>query len=144
MIITLLMVLPTSIYTFNKRIAEAQNSNNIWFYIPQSYRESFEFLEGSDQNGVLALPPLSNYIPARTGKHVYFGIKDQSPDYDTKLVKAENFYLGTLSQSEAKVFLQENNINLVVVSSQEKQFDVHAYPFLTVVYKNEDIEILSR
>ncbi|PIZ63451.1 hypothetical protein COY16_01975 [Candidatus Roizmanbacteria bacterium CG_4_10_14_0_2_um_filter_39_13] len=144
MIITLMMVLPTSIYTFNKRIAEAHNSNNIWFYIPQSYRESFEFLERSDQNGILALPSLSSYIPARTGKHVYFGIKDQSPDYDTKLVKAENFYSGTLSESEAKSFLQENNINLVVVSLQEKQFDALAYPFLTVVYKNKDIEILSR
>ncbi len=144
MIIVLMMVLPTAFYTFYKRTSEAGNSRNIWFYIPQSYEECFDFLEGSDQNGVLALPPLSSYIPARTGKQVYFGIKDQSPGYDTKLAKAELFYSGTLSEADAQAFLQENNINLVVVSLQEEQFDARLYTFLTVVYKNKDIEILSR
>ena len=58
--------------------------------------------------------------------------------------KAENFCSGTLSETKAQAFLQENNINLVVVPLHEVQFFAHSYPFLTVVYKNKDIEILSR
>ncbi|PIZ64350.1 hypothetical protein COU87_01590 [Candidatus Roizmanbacteria bacterium CG10_big_fil_rev_8_21_14_0_10_39_12] len=143
MMLSLIFILPTSFYTYHKRIEEVR-SDNIWFYIPTSYQQSLDFLEDSEMDGVLALPPLSSYIPARTGKHVYFGIKDQSPGYDTKLAKAENFYSGTLSETKAQAFLQENNINLVVVPLHEVQFFAHSYPFLTVVYKNKDIEILSR
>ncbi|MDA1316994.1 MAG: hypothetical protein O3B87_03125 [bacterium] len=142
MIISLTMFLPTSFYIFNKRIAEVEN-NSIWFYIPLSFKESFDFLERSEQDGVLALSPLSSYIPAQTGKHVYFGIKDQTPDYDNKVNNANAFYSGLLPESEAEVFIKENDIHFIVVSLQDGSTEPLSYSFLTVVYENKEIQILS-
>ena len=142
MIISLTILLPTSLYIFGKRISEVKN-NSIWYYIPLSFKESFDFLERSKRDGVLALSPLSSYIPAQTGKHVYFGIKDQTPDYDSKVINAMKFYSGMLQEFEAKIFLKENNIHFIVVSSQEQRAGVASYEFLTTVYKNDEIEIFS-
>jgi hypothetical protein len=142
MILSLTIFLPTSLYTFSKRISEVKN-NSIWFYIPLSFKQSFDFLERSEQDGVLALFPLSSYIPAQTGKHVYFGIKDQTPDYDNKVNNATEFYSGTMQGNEAEVFLQENNIHFIVTSSQEERVNVASYEFLITIYKNDEIEIFS-
>ena len=142
MIISLTILLPTSLYIFGKRIFEVKN-NSIWYYIPLSFKESFDFLESSKRDGVLALSPLSSYIPAQTGKHVYFGIKDQTPDYDNKVNNAMEFYSGMLQEFEARTFLKENDIHFIVVSSQKEHVGVASYKFLTTVYKNDDIEIFS-
>ncbi|KKQ37022.1 MAG: hypothetical protein US54_C0047G0005 [Candidatus Roizmanbacteria bacterium GW2011_GWA2_37_7] len=142
MMFILILLLPTSLYTFHKRIVEVKN-NNIWYYIPVQLKHGFDFLERSKQDGVLALSPLSSYIPAQTGKHVYFGIKDQTPDYDNKVNNAVLFYSGKLTENQAKAFLKENNIHFVIVSTQEEQVGKPSYPFLTVVYKNKGIEILK-
>lgn len=143
MLVVLILILPTSVYTFNKRTAEVYN-NNIWFYIPTSFQQSLDFLEDSKTDGVLALPPLSSYIPAQTGKHVYFGIKDQSPQYDEKLKVAETFYSGAMTEKEAKSFLDQNDINMVAVAVEEDKSNRLSYPFLTVVYANEEVEILKK
>ena len=48
-----------------------------------------------------------------------------------------------LQELEAKTFLKENNIHFIVVSSQEQRVGVASYEFLTTVYKNDEIEIVS-
>lgn len=134
--------LPTSLSIFSRRIAEVKN-NNIWYYIPEPIKQGLDYLESSKIDGVLALPPLSNLIPAYSVKHVYFGIKDQSPDYDNKIYKALLFYSNKLPEKEAKAFLQDNHINLVIVSNQEKVYGLPSYSFLKQVYKNQSLEILG-
>lgn len=131
--IILLVFLPTSFYVFGKRIREVKN-NNIWFYLPQATYEGIEFLKARGEDGVLALPPLNSYIPALAGKHVYFGIKDQTPDYLNRFNQATLFYQGKLSAEEVKAFLEQNRIHLVVSSDP-------AYPFLETVFQNKDMAI---
>ncbi|MFH1561541.1 MAG: hypothetical protein ABID04_03115, partial [Patescibacteria group bacterium] len=112
-LILLLGFLPSSLYIFNKRINETAN-NNVWFYLPQTIKEGVEFLKEQKEDGVLALPPLTSYIPALAGKHVYFGLQDQTPDYPNRVNRASLFYQGKLSVEEAKLFLEQNQIHFVV------------------------------
>lgn len=137
-----LVSFPSSFYIFYKRIAEVKN-NNIWYYLPGSIKQGLDFLGNSEKDGVLALPPLSSFIPAYSVKHVYFGHKDQTPDYDNRVNNAIFFYSGKLPENEAKIFLKDNHINFVVISDQEKQFGKLSYSFLSSVYKNKSVEILS-
>jgi hypothetical protein len=132
--LALLVLLPSSLYVFGRRIDEVKN-NNVWYYLPQTIKQGFDFLEKSEGDGVLAMPPLASYIPAYAGKHVYLGHKDQTPSYYDRMSKAEGFYAGKLTEDEAKKFLQENKINYVVGKV--------TYSFLTTIYRSEGIEILK-
>ncbi|MDP3994571.1 MAG: hypothetical protein Q8P91_01955 [bacterium] len=133
---------PSSLYIFNRRMAEVKN-NNIWYYLSEPVKQGIDFLGSSEKDGVLVFPPLSSFIPAYTAKRVYFGLKEQTPDYDNKVNNAVQLYLGKLEEKEAENFLKKNYINFVVITDQEKQLGEFSYSFLSSVYKNKEIEILS-
>jgi len=134
-----LLCLPTSIHIFNKRLTEI-NNNNTWYYLPTSIQSGLNFINTSDKDGVLALTPINSFIPAQTGKHVYFGLKDLTPNYVDKINQAQAFYTNNYSQDEAKKFLQDNNINIIFVSDPNAKPD---YSFLKTVYQNDNIQILE-
>ncbi len=134
----------SSIHIFTARINETKKQNP-WYYLPLEIKAGFEFLEKEkNSNGVLALPLLSSYIPAWTGKNVYCGHKDQTPNFEEKLAKIINFYSGKFSLKEGERFLKDNKIDFVAYSQEEKQLGVLNYPFLKSSYKNEKIEILKK
>ena len=135
----ILLSIPTSIHIFNKRLTEI-NNNNIWYYLPTSIQSGLDFINTSNKDGVLALAPVNSFVPAQTGKHVYFGIKDQTPNYVSKSNQAQNFYTNNFSQDEAKKFLQDNNINIIFISDPNIKPD---YSFLKTVYQNDNVQILE-
>jgi len=134
--------LPTSVYVFGKRIAEV-NNKNIWYYLPIDYKESFEIIEKQKGNGVLAMPPVNSFVPAFTGKHVYFGLPDQTPDYQYRMGQAVMFYSGKLSVEDARAFLQENKVNTVILSKETKNLGILDYGFLSKVYESDNLVVLS-
>lgn len=135
----LLTSLPSSAYIFIKRIQETRN-NNPWFYFSSSTQQALDFLATNKPGGVLTLNPyLASLIPAHTGQTIYFGIKDQTPDYLNKVNQATVFYQGRLSTAEAKSFLAKNQISYIIV--QLRKLDNINYPFLTEVFQNQDIKI---
>ena len=45
--LALLVLLPSSLYVFGRRIDEVKN-NNVWYYLPQTIKQGFDFLEKSE------------------------------------------------------------------------------------------------
>jgi hypothetical protein len=84
-----------------------------------------------------------SYLPAQTGKRVYFGHKEQTPNYQERLTKTLDFYSGKLSVAEAQEFLRKNHLNFIVYSDEEKQSGELPYEFLKSVYRNDKIEIFQ-
>ena len=114
---------------------------NQWFYLQQQAKQAFLFLEARKENGVLAAYTLGNYIPAWTGKKVYFGHWAQTPKAQEKWRKLNDFYSGKYSKKEAEKFLQENKINLVIYGEEERSIGKLKYSFLKNLYKNEKVQI---
>lgn len=133
----------SSFYIFSQRINEA-GKNNRWFYLRKEIKEGFLFLEKRKENGILASYTLGNYLPAFTGKNVYFGHWVQTPKSSEKWVKLINFYSGKYSEEEANKFLKEGRINVIVYSDEEKEIGKLKYSFLKRIYKNEKIEIYGK
>lgn len=142
MSISLILSIPSSLFIFDKRIKEV-HAPNIWYYFPKTWKYSFDFLIKSERDGVLAVPPISQYISAFTGKHVYIGIKDQTPDFNNRLVEAEKFYSGQMTLKEADAFLTDNNISYIFSQTDSVFSKKNPYPFMINVYKNKDVEIFA-
>lgn len=144
-LLTLILIIFTPLslfFVFNKRIEEAHKTN-VWFYLPQGIKDGFEFLEKRRGEGVLAVPLIESYVSVHTGKKVYLGHKDQTPNFKEKLTNTINFYSGEFPEKDAQEFLTENNIKFVIYSDEEKQVGQLKYQFLESVYKNNRIEIFE-
>jgi hypothetical protein len=76
---------------------------------------------------VLALPFLSNYIPARTGMYVYAGHWSETLSYESKLDEVTSFYFSPRSKSDAIRWLHEKKITYVVEGSYEKELAAAAH-----------------
>lgn len=136
--IVIFLSLPSSIYIFSKRINEVKN-NNPWFYLSPSTQQALDFLKNAKPGGVLTLDStLTSLIPAHTGQHVYFGIKDQTPNYFDKLNQAASFYQGQLTNTQAQSFLTQNNLNYIITQKEPAP-----YPFLTPIFHTPNLQILS-
>jgi len=130
--------LPSSFYIFAKRINETKN-NNPWFYFPHTTQEVLDFLNKTQPGRVLTLDPhLASLIPAHTGQHVYLGHQDLTPNYANKIKKANTFYQGQLSLSQAKSFLTQNQINYIITQKEPAP-----YPFLISIFHTPNIQIMS-
>ena len=124
-------------------MAEVSN-NNRWYYISENEKKGIEFLSNvKDDKGVIAAYTLGNYIPAYTGKNVYFGHWIQTPNAKDKYNKVMDFYKGNMSDKEAVKFLDENNIGLIMYGNEEKLIGKLKYSFLKSIYKNKEIEIFN-
>ena len=135
LIITLLILTPiSSIFIFTKRLNEA-NSLNPWFYQPNSFKNALTYIQNQPQNNILAPYTLANYIPAHTGKKVYFGHLIQSPQAQKKQTSQQLLLDSVLNQQQAKQFLIKNNINLILSPNKL------TYPFLKTVFTENNIYI---
>ncbi|EKE14675.1 MAG: hypothetical protein ACD_12C00348G0002 [uncultured bacterium] len=91
------------------------------------------------QTVVLAKITASNYIPAYSGNFVYFGHIAETPHYDERTRKVDEFFSGSLTERQTYKFLKTENINYIFYGPQEKENsikDIGKYPFLKPVYQS--------
>lgn len=140
-VLVLLIFTPlSSFYIFHKRITEVDKSNK-WFYQPLDIKKGFKLLENSKNDGVLAGYVLGNYIPAHTGKRVYFGHLIQTPNAEEKVTAIANFFSGKLDPLQALRFLQKNKISFIIYSNEEKNLGELNYKFLKKTYSSDNMKI---
>jgi len=90
------------------------------------------------QTVVLSKITAGNYIPAYSGNFVYLGHGAETPNYDDRTKKVNEFFSGNLSEKQALRFLKTENISYVFYGPQEKENsikEISVYSFLTPVYK---------
>lgn len=93
---------------------------------------------------VLAKITAGNYIPAYSGNFVYLGHGAETPHFDDRIKKADEFFIGNLTEKEALKFLKTENIGYVFYGPQEKENsnqDISIYSFLTPVYQTPLVTI---
>lgn len=93
----------------------------------------------SHQTVVLSKITAGNYIPAYSGNYVYLGHAGETPDYDKRTEKVDEFFSGSLTEKSAFDFLKNENINYVFYGPQEKENsvkDINQYSFLIPMYKS--------
>ncbi|OGK25491.1 hypothetical protein A3A46_02845 [Candidatus Roizmanbacteria bacterium RIFCSPLOWO2_01_FULL_37_13] len=74
----------------------------------------------SRQDVVLSQVTAGNYIPAYSGNFVYLGHNPETPHYDERVNKVNQFFSGSMNEKDALKFLQEEYINYVFYGPQEK------------------------
>ena len=92
------------------------------------------------QTVVLSKITAGNYIPAYSGNFVYLGHGSETPYYDDRTRKADEFFSGNLGKEQAFIFLKTENINYIFYGPQEKENslkDIGSYKFLTPVYQSQ-------
>lgn len=101
--------------------------------------------DNTDHNTVvLAKVTGGNYIPAYSGNFVYLGHDGETPNFNERIRKADEFFSGNLTEELALKFLLEENINYVFYGPQEKENSVKSiadYPFLKPVYQSPLVTI---
>ena len=93
---------------------------------------------------VLSKITSGNYIPAYSGNFVYLGHGAETPHYNDRVYKADEFFSGNLEEKQALKFLKTENISYVFYGPQEKENnlkDIGIYSFLTPVYQSPLVTI---
>ncbi|KKQ24091.1 MAG: hypothetical protein US40_C0011G0006 [Candidatus Roizmanbacteria bacterium GW2011_GWC2_37_13] len=96
------------------------------------------------QTVVLAKITAGNYIPAYSGNFVYLGHIAETPNFDNRVKKADEFFSGNLTEEQAFKFLKTENIDYVFYGPQEKENavkDISAYTFLKAGYQSPLVTI---
>jgi len=90
------------------------------------------------QTVVLSKITAGNYIPAYSGNFVYLGHGAETPHFDDRVNKVDEFFIGNLPEKQAFEFLKTENISYVFYGPQEKENsskDIGVYSFLMPVYQ---------
>ncbi len=80
-----------------------------------------------------------NYIPAYSGNFVYLGSTGETPNFEERTEKVNEFFSGSLTENQALKFLKTENISYVFYGPQEKENnlkDIAVYTFLKPVYQS--------
>ena len=91
------------------------------------------------QTVVLAKITASNYIPAYSGNFVYVGHIAETPHFNERIKKADEFFSGIWEEKQAFNFLKTENIDYVFYGPQEKENsakDISVYTFLKANYQS--------
>ncbi len=141
-LIFLILILPSTIYIFSTRIKETEK-NNPWFYLPIEYKNSFDYLSNTRNDGILSSYIPGNLIPAYTGKKVFLGHTIQTPHFYEREKKVQDFYSGAMDSKAAYNFLRQNNIHYVYFSNFEYGIKNKflTYSFLNAVYATDKVII---
>ena len=96
------------------------------------------------QTVVLAKITASNYIPAYSGNFVYVGHIAETPHFNERIKKADEFFSGIWEEKQAFNFLKTENIDYIFYGPQEKENtikDIGLYKFLMPVYQSQLVTI---
>jgi hypothetical protein len=132
----------TSYYVFASRIRAVNVRDNL-IYISEDTNAMFNFLTTKTQDGILSFYRLGNFIPAKTGKSVYFGHWTQTPDAAAKADEIYKFYAGLMTDTYAEYFLAQNHISYIIYGREEISLGGHLYPFLKLVYVNQSVRVYT-
>lgn len=93
---------------------------------------------------VLSKVTAGNHIPAYSGNLVYLGHVAETPLFDKKEVKANQFFSGIMEADQASQFLADENISYVFYGPQEKEKaseSIEKYQFLQKVFEVGTVSI---
>ena len=141
----------TSIYLFNLKLVSARNAGSRWVYLKREEVDAFEFLNKftTSGSGILSTYIPGNFIPSYTYNRVYYGHNTQTPSSREKIDHLTKFYTNQMSESEAEIFLEENNVSYVYWGRDEKGLtrnsikDYLDYKFLHPVFQNSEVVIYN-
>lgn len=144
-ILTSLTVI-TRLFIFNQLLHP--NIENPFMFLRVSENNALQYLTTLPLNSnILSLYRIGNYIPAYSDNKVYFGHKFQTPNGDTKLKKALNFYVG-LNETQQKKFLKLNSINYIYYGLEESSWryinklkKTNPFPYFKIIYNKNGIII---
>jgi hypothetical protein len=123
-----------------------KNLNSPITYLPKGIIDGFNFLGKYPEKGDVLLTPsqfLGTVLPAFADRKVYVAKHSATPNYIDKNIITSNFYLGYMSDSQAREFMIKNGLKFVILTSIEG-YDVQPlfkYSFLKEIYRNKDIII---
>lgn len=146
-LILLVLFLPANI-TSLRLIIEDRNIDSPISYLPIGILDGFTFLgKLPGKEAVLITPSqfLGSVLPIFVNRHTYVARPNATPNYVEKNIRTSNFYLRAMTDEQAKLFLLENGIKYIILTSIEG-YDVerlYEYSFLKEVYKNKDIAIFT-
>jgi len=135
--------MPSFIFITALRIQEVKTFNP-WYYQPIAVKQAFDFIKNQPNDGVLSTYVLGNYLPYHTGKKVFLGHPNQTPDFQEKYLKAVYFYQSKFKNEEALNFLKDNSLSLIILGEEEKKLGEPRYPFLKKIFANEKIIVYQK
>lgn len=134
-----LAVTPTIIWEVKQKMNVNTASSPV-VYIPKTTYQAFEFLaQDRSWEKIVLANPISfsdSMVPALSGHKTYSGHMLLTIRSDEKVARAKAFFQRSMSQSEAKTFLQTIPITYVLFTNSDgnvEQFQT-AYPFLTPIF----------
>jgi len=145
-LVLLLLFIPGNIEGIRSQINDPNLVSPI-SYLPKGIIDGFKYLDTiPGKKAVLTTPTqfLGMIVSIYSGKPVYLN-RPGLYKYDQKADITAKFYWGLLEESQAKEFLEKNQIGFVVLTSIENYpIDklVH-YKFLKNIYQNKDIVIFQ-
>lgn len=111
-------------------------------YPMNDFYNALKWLEVNTDHKTVVLSKITagNYIPAYSGNFVYLGSTGETPNFEDRTKKVNEFFSGNLPENQALKFLKGENISYVFYGPQEKENslkDIAVYTFLKPVYQSQ-------
>ncbi len=137
----------TSFSTFFRRLNESPE--NRWIYLSADEGEVINYLrlKGKNEQGVLASYRIANLIPAQSTKRVWAGHEFQTPNFNDRIRKVNKFFSGTMTDDEARSFLNKTKTSWVFFGLDEQEIAQSKklkYEFLKPVIKKNDVILYQK
>jgi len=115
-------------------------------YPMSDFYNGLKWLETNTDHKTVVLSKITagNYIPAYSGNFVYLGSTGETPDFNQRTEKVNEFFSGSLTEDQALKFLKKENISYVFYGPQEKENsikDISLYTFLKADYQSPMVTI---
>jgi len=151
-----IIIIASSFNIFMQRFIKLNQAYSDWVYLSANEYKVFNFLNENTPDGssVIGLYRFGNLIPAYTHNTVYFGHILQTPDGQDKFQAISVFFYYPDDFAIIKKFLAINHISYVVYGVKEKallstnpnannSMINNPFPYLKLVYSNNDVKIYS-
>jgi hypothetical protein len=116
-------------------------------YISNDLVKTFEWLsDNSNTDAVVLCSYLTgNVLPAFTGRRVYLGHYGQTMDSVRKEEMSTRFFLGQMSEEEARQFMRANGVALILVGPIERELSgrISIPSFARSVYRAGEVELYA-
>lgn len=129
-------------------ILRSFGGSNTLGYMPKDYFTGFRILNKQNDTKAVLTSSYGNLgllVPSIIDRNVYLGRFIFTPDFPKKQHASDQFYVGNMSPQDAYLFLRENNIGYIFISSGDpypKQ-NMLKYPFISELYTNPALTILQ-
>lgn len=134
--------------TNDVRIIASDSPSYYYYHLHQGEMQALAWLrtKTAGQDTILANWFYGNLIPGLTGRKVYVGHRVQTPYFDEKIEKINNFLLNKNS-TQAHDFLKSNGITYIFLGKNDTMlqygFKPYEKPYLIEVYNKNDVLIFK-